>query len=74
MNGIPLVQMFHTLGHMKNAIARSPSEYATPARLEGETHIVQVADRLTAATPAEEQQLIDYYGETGTRLPLSRQE
>lgn len=52
-HGIPLVSMFHNmLGHMKkDAIARSPSEYATPARLEGETHIVQVADQLIAATP-----------------------
>jgi D-inositol-3-phosphate glycosyltransferase len=47
---------------MKNAIARSPSEFATPARLAGETHIVQTADRLIAATPAEEQQLIEFYG------------
>jgi D-inositol-3-phosphate glycosyltransferase len=59
---VPLVQMFHTLGHMKNAIARSPSEFATPARLAGETHIVAVADRLIAATPAEEQQLVELYG------------
>jgi D-inositol-3-phosphate glycosyltransferase len=59
---VPLVQMFHTLGHMKNAIARSPSEFASAARLAGETHIVQVADRLIAATPAEEQQLTDLYG------------
>jgi D-inositol-3-phosphate glycosyltransferase len=69
-NGIPLVQMFHTLGHMKNAIARSPSEYATPARIEGETHLVQVADRLIAATPAEEQQLIDYYGADPRKISI----
>ncbi len=68
--GIPLVQMFHTLGHMKNAIARSPSEYATPARLEGETHIVQVADRLIAATQAEEQQLIDCYGADRRKIAI----
>jgi D-inositol-3-phosphate glycosyltransferase len=69
-NDIPLVQMFHTLGHMKNAIARSPSEYATPARIEGETHIVQVADRLIAATPAEEQQLIDYYSADPRKITI----
>ena len=69
-NGIPLVQMFHTLGHMKNAIARSPSEYASQARLEGEAHIVQAADRLIAATPAEEQQLIDYYGADPRKIAI----
>jgi len=61
-HGAPLVQMFHTLGHMKNAIARSESERASPKRLAGETHLVQVADRLIAATPAEEAQLIEFYG------------
>jgi D-inositol-3-phosphate glycosyltransferase len=68
--GVPLVQMFHTLGHMKNAIARSPSEFATAARLDGETHLVQVADRLIAATPAEEQQLIDFYGANPAKIAV----
>ena len=57
--GVPLVQMFHTLGHMKNAIARSPDEQASPQRLAGETRLVHSVDRLIAATPAEEQQLIE---------------
>jgi D-inositol-3-phosphate glycosyltransferase len=69
-DGAPLVQMFHTLGHMKNAIARSPGEFATAARLAGETHIVQVADRLIAATPAEEQQLIDLYGADPAKIAI----
>lgn len=58
----PIVHMFHTLGHMKNLIAQDPSERAPQARLEGEARVMQIADRLIAATPAEEQQLIDYYG------------
>jgi D-inositol-3-phosphate glycosyltransferase len=68
--GIPLVQMFHTLGHMKNAIARSPDEFATPSRLAGETHIVAVADGLIAATPAEEEQLIEFYGADGRKIAI----
>ena len=68
--GVPLVQMFHTLGHMKNAIARSPEEYATAARLAGETHIVQAADCLVAATPAEEEQLINLYGADAARIVI----
>lgn len=55
--GPPLVHMFHTLGHMKNRIARDDSERAPQARLDGEAHVVRVADRLIAATPAEEEQL-----------------
>jgi len=57
----PIVHMFHTLGHMKNLIAQDDRERAPQARLDGEAHVIQVADRLIAATPAEEQQLLDYY-------------
>ena len=57
----PIVHMFHTLGHMKNLIAQDASERAPQDRLEGEARVVQIADRLIAATPAEEQQLLDYY-------------
>lgn len=58
----PLVHMFHTLGHMKNAIAGDAGERASQARLDGETHLVHSVDRLIAATPAERDQLIDLYG------------
>jgi D-inositol-3-phosphate glycosyltransferase len=61
--GIPIVHMFHTLGHMKNRIAQSPDERASQARLDGETRVVrEIADRLIAATPAEEAQLEELYG------------
>ncbi|HUM72499.1 MAG TPA: glycosyltransferase, partial [Chloroflexota bacterium] len=61
--GVPIVQMFHTLGHMKNQIATSNSERAPQERIDGETYVIQhVADRLIAATPAEEEQLITLYG------------
>jgi len=55
---IPIVQMFHTLGHMKNRIASEESERAPQERINGETHIIHhVADCIVAATPAEEAQL-----------------
>jgi D-inositol-3-phosphate glycosyltransferase len=54
---IPIVHMFHTLGHMKNRIAQSEAERAPQARIDGETHVIQVADRIVAATPAEQAQL-----------------
>lgn len=66
----PLVQLFHTLGHMKNDIARSAGERASPARLEGETTIVQLADGLIAATPTEEQQLIERYGADPAKIAV----
>ncbi len=55
--GIPFVHMFHTLGHMKNRIALSASERAPQERIDGEHRVIHAADRLIAATPAEEAQL-----------------
>ncbi len=58
----PIVHMFHTLGHMKNRIATEPGERAPQERLDGESHVMAVADRLIAATPAELAQLNWLYG------------
>ncbi len=60
--GVPIVQMFHTLGHMKNRIATLPSERAPQERIDGETHVIDVVDRIVAATPAEQAQLNWLYG------------
>jgi D-inositol-3-phosphate glycosyltransferase len=54
---IPIIQMFHTLGHMKNRIARSRKEQVSQARIDGEMHVTEIVDRIIAATPAEEAQL-----------------
>ncbi len=65
---VPVVHMFHTLGHMKNQIARTPQERAPAARLEGERRVVAMADRLIAATPLERRQLVEHYGAEPTRI------
>jgi D-inositol-3-phosphate glycosyltransferase len=57
--GIPFVQMFHTLGHMKNRIEKNA--FTTEQRVIGETKLVQVADVVIAATPAEQSQLMWLY-------------
>jgi len=59
---IPIVQMFHTLGHMKNRIALSPDEREPEQRLKAENEAIQAADMLIAATPAEKIQLMWLYG------------
>lgn len=57
---IPFVQMFHTLGHMKNRI--SPGQPPCPdVRVAVETRIVEWADCIVAATPAEHAQLLWLY-------------
>ncbi|MCP4357998.1 MAG: glycosyltransferase family 1 protein [Chloroflexi bacterium] len=68
--GTPIVQMFHTLGHMKNKIATSDNQRAPQIRLDGETHVMQIADRLIAATPAEEEQLLTLYHADPTKIEI----
>lgn len=58
----PVVQMFHTLGHLKNLVARSEAEKEPMQRVMVETEIVQFADWLVAATPREREQLMTFYG------------
>jgi D-inositol-3-phosphate glycosyltransferase len=59
---VPIVQMFHTLGHMKNRIAQDPRERAAPARIDGEQAVLRLADRIVVSTPAELAQLNWLYG------------
>lgn len=61
-NSIPIIQMFHTLGHMKNRVALSETERVPQARIEGELHVMAIADKIIAATPAEYAQLHWLYG------------
>lgn len=53
----PIIQMFHTLGKMKNRIARSPEEHEGDYRLNGEQQVLDNADAVVIATPAEKSQL-----------------
>lgn len=54
---VPFVQMFHTLGHMKNRVAQNPTDREGSLRLRVETELLREADRIIAATPAELAQL-----------------
>jgi len=54
---VPIVHMFHTLGEMKNRIATSEAEKEGAYRLDGERQVLARADRIIAATPAEQAQL-----------------
>ena len=42
---------------MKNRVARSPDEIEGDYRIDGERRVIQIADRIVAATPAELSQL-----------------
>jgi D-inositol-3-phosphate glycosyltransferase len=55
--GTPVVHMYHTLGEMKNRVARSVEEQASKDRLKGERRVLSRADRIIVATLAEITQL-----------------
>ena len=54
---VPVIHMFHTLVLMKNRVAQSPNEIEGEYRLQGERKVLEIADRVVAATPAELAQL-----------------
>ena len=54
---IPIVHMFHTLGLMKQRVARSAEERDGDYRIQGEKKVIAIANRIIAATPAELAQL-----------------
>jgi D-inositol-3-phosphate glycosyltransferase len=60
--GVPQVHMFHTLGMMKNRVARSEAEMEGEYRIDGEREVLAKADRLIVATLAERAQLEFLYG------------
>jgi len=62
--GVPVAQMFHTLGHMKNRIAADqpdPGSAIRDIRVFTETDIMSWADVLIAATPADRAQMLWLY-------------
>ena len=54
---VPFVHMFHTLGVMKQRVARPEEEVEGDYRLTGEKKVLQEADRIIVATPAEMAQI-----------------
>jgi len=67
---LPVVQMFHTLGQLKNQIARSLAELETPQRTEAEREIINFATRLVAANPLEKAQMIWLYGADPAKIDV----
>jgi D-inositol-3-phosphate glycosyltransferase len=55
--GLPVVHMFHTLGLMKQRVARDENEREGEYRIHGEREVLRLSDRVIAATPAELAQL-----------------
>jgi D-inositol-3-phosphate glycosyltransferase len=61
-HSLPTVHMFHTLGRMKDIVARSKAEKETSTRIRVEGQLMRQMQRIVAATPLDRQQMIDLYG------------
>ncbi len=68
--GAPLVQMFHTLGRLKNSVAQSPAEVEPELRITEEARIIAGADRVVAANVVERAHLVWYYGARQDRIAV----
>ena len=54
---VPILHMFHTLGEMKNRVAKTDQEREGEYRLEGEHRVLEGVDHIIASTLAEKAQL-----------------
>ncbi|MGH7402974.1 MAG: glycosyltransferase [Candidatus Rokuibacteriota bacterium] len=68
--GTPLVQMFHTLGRLKNEVAQTPAEMEPALRIDEEARIVAEADRIVAANVMERAHLVWYYRARSERVAV----
>lgn len=68
--GVPLVASFHTLGKVKNYSLARGEQPEQANRLAGEEAVIDDADRIMAATPAEAAQLVGLYGADPDRIRI----
>ena len=66
--GVPVVQMFHTLGRLKNDVARTAGEREPAVRLREEARLVDAVDRVVAANEVERRELVRLYGARPGRI------
>lgn len=66
----PIVHMFHTLGKMKDAVARTPEEKEVAVRSAVEEEIMRFADRIVAATPLDKAQMVELYGADPSKIEV----
>ncbi|MBI3286878.1 MAG: glycosyltransferase [Chloroflexi bacterium] len=60
--GVPIVQMFHTLGRIKNEAAQREEEREPELRIRSEHRIIAGVDGIVAASPREKEQMLELYG------------
>jgi len=68
--GAPLVHMFHTLGVMKNMVARVKEERETDLRIGIEKKVMGLSQLIVASTPADRAQMVWYYGADCSKIAV----
>ncbi|NOX63979.1 MAG: glycosyltransferase family 1 protein [Chloroflexi bacterium] len=68
--GAPIVQMFHTLGRMKNEVYEFTGELASETRIRAEAEIMAFSDAIVAASPLEKSQMVIQYGASPQRIAI----
>lgn len=68
--GTPFVLTYHTLAELKNQIAEREQDRESELRLKNECNLSNLADRLTANTTVEKQQLVRFYGAPSSRIRI----
>jgi D-inositol-3-phosphate glycosyltransferase len=68
--GAPVVHMFHTLGALKNRVARGAEERETTQRVAIERKLMDQADAIVAATALDRDQMVEHYGADGGRIAV----
>jgi D-inositol-3-phosphate glycosyltransferase len=68
--GVPLVHAMHTMAKVKNAALARGDTPEPPARVIGETQIVEAADRLIANTDEEARDLRTHYAAAGEKVAV----
>jgi D-inositol-3-phosphate glycosyltransferase len=68
--GLPIVQMFHTLGALKNTVARSAEETETARRVAIERHLLHNVDVIVAATTTDRDQMLRHYDADAKRIRI----
>jgi D-inositol-3-phosphate glycosyltransferase len=67
---VPVVHMFHTLGAMKNQVARGAEERETGQRVAIERRLMHDVDAIIAATPLDRAQMVWHYGADADRIQV----
>jgi D-inositol-3-phosphate glycosyltransferase len=67
---VPMLQMFHTLGDLKNRVARRAADIEPAVRLEEEARLLASAERLVAASVAERAYLARHAGVDPSRIAV----